>query len=88
MSSPEPLQPSAFSPQELKTALKAFKKRMKLTCLDDQSRLGVGPMSGGRPSSIVAITPPDQYPDALWEELARQGKLKRAGEGLYEMGKG
>ena len=81
-------QPSAFTPQELKLALKAFKKRMKLTCLDDQSRLGVGPMSGGRPSSIVAITPPDQYPDALWEELARQGKLKRAGSGMYEMGQG
>ena len=31
------------SPQELKAALKAFKKRLKLTCLDDQSRIGVGP---------------------------------------------
>jgi len=73
------------SPQQLKAALKAFKKRLKLTCLDDQSRLGVGPMSGGRPSSIVAITPPDQYPPAVWEELARQGKLRRAGQGLYEL---
>jgi hypothetical protein len=86
--SSDPSQPSAFTPQELKLALKAFKKRLKLTCLDDQSRLGVGPMSGGRPSSIVAITPPDQYPDELWEELARQGKLKRAGSGLYELGTG
>lgn len=84
--SSEPLQPSAYTPQELKTALKAFKKRLKLTCLDDQSRLGVGPMSGGHASSIVAITPPDQYPDELWEELARQGKLKRAGSGMYELG--
>jgi hypothetical protein len=73
------------SPQELKTALKAFKKRLKLTCLDDQSRIGVGPMSSGRTSGIVAITPPDQYPPSVWEELARQGKLKRAGNGLYEM---
>jgi hypothetical protein len=85
MSSDAP-QPSAFTPQELKAALKAFKKRLKLTCLDDQSRLGVGPMSSGRASGIVAITPPDQYPSAVWEELARQGKLKRAGSGLYEMG--
>jgi hypothetical protein len=45
-------------------------------------------MSSGRPSGIVAITPPDQYPDELWEELARQGKLKRAGEGMYELGQG
>jgi hypothetical protein len=73
-----------FSPQVLKAALKAFKKRLKLTRLDDQSRIGVGPMSGGRTSGIVAITPPDQYPPAVWEELARQGKLKRAGDGLYE----
>ena len=77
--------PSAPSPQELKAALKAFKKRLKLTCLDDQSRIGVGPMSSGRASGIVAITPPDQYPATVWEELARQGKLKRAGSGLYEM---
>jgi hypothetical protein len=73
------------SPQELKAALKAFKKRLKLTCLDDQSRIGVGPMSSGRDSGIVAITPPDQYPPAVWEELVRQGKLRRSGQGLYEL---
>ena len=44
--------------------------------LDEESKVGVGPMSGGRSSGILAITPPDQYPDAVWEELARQGKLK------------
>lgn len=86
MSSPEPSQPQEFNPLELKAALKAFKKRLKLTCLDDQSRIGRSPMSGGRPSGIVAITPPDQYPPAVWEELARLGKLKRAGSGLYELG--
>ena len=73
------------SPEQLKVALKAFKKRLKLTRLDDQSRIGVGPMSSGRPSGIMAITPPDQYPAAVWEELARQGKLKRAGSGMYEL---
>lgn len=78
-------QPSAPTPQELKAALKAFRKRMKLTQLDDQSRIGVGPMSSGRPSSIVAISPPDQFPQAVWDELTRQGKLKRAGSGQYEL---
>jgi hypothetical protein len=73
------------SSEQLKAALKAFKKRLKLTRLDDQSRIGVGPMSSGRPSGIMAITPPDQYPAAVWEELARQGKLKRAGSGMYEL---
>ena len=82
---PETPQPSQPSAQELKAALKAFKKRLKLTCLDDQSRIGVGPMSSGRASGIVAITPPDQYPDAVWEELARQEKLRRSVGGLYEL---
>jgi hypothetical protein len=66
-------------------ALKAFRKRLKLTQLDDQSRIGVGPMSSGRQSGIVAITPPDQFPQAAWDELVRQGKLKRTGQGLYEL---
>ena len=73
------------SPQELKAALKAFKKRLKLMRLDEESKVGVGPMSGGRSSGILAITPPDQYPDAVWEELTRQGKLKNSGQGLYEL---
>ncbi len=75
----------APTPQELKKAMKAFRKRLKLTCLDDQSRLGVGPMSSGRASSIVGITPPNQYPVEVWEELVRQGKLKRSGGGMYEL---
>jgi hypothetical protein len=66
--------------------MKAFRKRLKLTQLDDQSRIGRSPMSGGHPSSIVAITPPDQFSTAVWEELARQGKLKHAGSGTYSLG--
>ncbi|MBN2296808.1 MAG: hypothetical protein JXM70_30565 [Pirellulales bacterium] len=72
--------------QELKAAMKAFRKRLKLTCLDDQSHIGVGPMSSGRASSIVGITPPDQYPASVWEELVRRGRLKYAGNGQYELG--
>jgi hypothetical protein len=86
MSTPDSPSVPPPSTQELKAALKAFKKRLKLTCLDDQSRIGVGPMSSGRPAAIVAITPPDQYPLAVWEELARQGKLKHSGSGMYELG--
>jgi hypothetical protein len=76
---------STPSPQELKAAMKAFRKRLKLTCLDDQSRIGVGPLTSGRQSGIVAITPPDKFPKEVWEELARQGKLKRGGSGTYEL---
>ncbi len=85
MSSSDASQPPAFGPGELKAAMKAFKKRLKLTCLDDQSRVGVGPMSSGRQSQIVGITPPDQFPQDVWDELVRQGKLKRSGGGLFEL---
>ncbi len=85
MSSVDPSQSSAPGPRELHAALKAFRKRLKLMQLDDQSRIGRSPMSGGHDSGIAGITPPDQFPEAVWEELARQGKLKRAGGGLYEL---
>ena len=85
-SSDDAPQPPAPTPGDLKAAMKAFRKRLKLTCLDDQSRIGVGPLSGGRNSGIVGITPPDQFPPEVWEELARQGKLKRVGStGQYEL---
>jgi hypothetical protein len=42
-------------------------------------------LSGGHGSAIVAITPPDQFRKEVWEELARQGKLKRAGNGMYSL---
>jgi hypothetical protein len=69
----------------LKAALKAFKKRLKLSRLDDESQVGRNPVTSGRPSGIVAITPPDQFPDAVWDELIRQGKLKKAGRGQLEL---
>jgi hypothetical protein len=78
--------PVVHPPEELQRALKAFKKRLKLTKLDSESKLGYGPMTGGRPSGIVAITPPDQYPRSVWEALAAAGRLKKASHGMYELG--
>lgn len=78
---------SALPPEQLKKAYQAFKKRLKLARLDDESRLGHRAMSTGGKSSIQAIQPPMQYPKAVWEELVRQGKLRSAGHGLYELGK-
>jgi hypothetical protein len=74
-----------FTPQYLKQAMKAFKKRLKLTRLDEESNLGGGPFSKGRDSGIVAIQPPNQYPREVWEKLVEQGKLRRAGQGLYQL---
>jgi hypothetical protein len=73
------------SPQELSRALQAFKKRLKLTKLDSESKLGYGPMTGGRPSGIVAITPPNQYPRSVWDALVAQGRLKKGQQGMYEL---
>lgn len=69
----------------LKRALKAYRKRLKVTVLDAESSLGGGPFSGGRKSSIVAITPPERYPRAVWQELVRQGRLLDAKQGMYEL---
>lgn len=77
--------PGGPDPTQLRNALKAFKKRLKLARLDDESRLGHGAMSSGGRSGIVAITPPSQYPQAVWDELVQQGKLRKAGYGMYEL---
>ncbi len=77
--------PGGFDSAQLKSALKAFKKRLKLARLDDESRLGHGALSSHGKSSIASITPPTQFPPAVWEELARQGKLRKAGYGMYEL---
>ena len=86
MQEPEPSTPSdSPTPEELRKAMKAFKKRLKLARLDDESGLGHGPMTGGKSSSIVAIMPPNQYPKAVWDELVSLGRLKYAGQGLYQL---
>ena len=73
------------SKEELRLALKAFRKRLKLMRLDDESQLGYGAMSSGQQSGIAAITPPDQFPKAVWQELANQGKIKHDRGGLYSI---
>jgi hypothetical protein len=69
----------------LHSALKAFKKSMKLTRLDDESRIGGGAMSGGRRSGIVGIPPPGRFHRSVFDQLVRQGRLKSGGQGVYEL---
>lgn len=70
----------------LKRAMKAYRKRLKITVLDAESSVGGGPMSSGRRSTIVGITPPERYPRAVWDELVRQGRLLSSGRGgTYEL---
>lgn len=70
--------------QDLKAALKAFRKRLRLTRLDAESKISGGPLSG-RVGRVIAIVPPNQFSQAIWDELVRQGKLKNAGHGTFEL---
>jgi hypothetical protein len=93
-SAAETVSPNAVPPKEgeaekpsadtLKAALKAFRKRLKVTTLDHNSRIGKSPMSGGS-SQLMAITPPNDYPRAVWQALCDEGKLKYVGQGMYEL---
>lgn len=67
--------------EEFKRAYKAFKKRLKLARLDDESGLS----KGSKRSAIAGITPPNGFPPGIWEELVAQGKLKREGHGTYSL---
>lgn len=77
--------PGTPLPPELKNALKAFKKSLKLARLDDESRLGGRFTSKGGQSGIIGILPPQKYPPAVWEELVRWGRLRSSGGGTYEL---
>ena len=72
-----------MSPPYLKQAFKAFKKRLKLMKLDSESTLGGSALSGGKHSGIVAIRPPNQFPQEVWDKLVEMGMLKMEERGLY-----
>lgn len=74
-----------FSPGDLDAALKAFKKRLKLMRLSDESRLGGRYTSGGRTSKIDAIEPPNEFDPKIWKVLAAKGELKDTGGGFYSL---
>ncbi len=69
----------------LKQAMKAYRKRFKVTVLDAESSVGGGPMSSGRKSSIVGIKPPERFPRSVWDELVRQKRLLAGRDGTYEL---
>jgi len=67
--------------EDQKKAYKAFKKRIKLSRLDDES--GLSP--GSKRSAIAGITPPFGFPAGVWDELVAQGMLRKEGSGTYSM---
>lgn len=75
----------SFTKETLQRALKALKKRLKVTRLDDESRLGHDPMSKGGRSGITGVRPPEQYPAEVWQALEEKGRVRALGHGLYEL---
>jgi hypothetical protein len=72
------------SEEDLKKALKAFRKRLKMQQLEEDSRLGHSPLTGSK-TKIVSIQPPLGFGKEVWEDLADQGFLKRDGRGFFEL---
>jgi hypothetical protein len=76
--------PTTDIPHEtLKKAMRAFRKRLKLTRLDHESRLGVGPMTSGRSADFDAILPPHEFPPEVWAALVAEGRLRSLGQGFF-----
>jgi hypothetical protein len=67
--------------EELTKAYQAFKKKLKLTQLDDESGLS----RGTKVSRVLGITPPFGFTPDVWEELVQQGKLRREPGGTYSL---
>ena len=82
---PAPAPSAAIPAEDLERALKAFKKRLKLMRLSEESKLGGRQLTGGRKSEIDAIIPPDDFPFEVWQALAAEGKLKSAGQGFFAL---
>ena len=75
----------SFTKETLLRAVKALKKRLKVTRLDDESKLGHDPMSKGGHSGVVAVKPPNQYPPEVWQELEQKGRVRIDRHGLVEL---
>ena len=76
-----------IDPELMRAAMKAYRKRLKLMRLNDESKL-TRRLSSGRTSEIDAIIPPTEYRRAVWEALVRAGELESVGEGFYALAKG
>ena len=59
-------------------------ERLKLTQLEEDSRLGHSPLTGSK-NKIVAIQPPVGFGKEIWLELKEKGFLKDDGGGFYQL---
>ena len=73
------------SEREMADAIKAFRKRLQVMRLSDESKLGGRYTSGGRKSDIDAIEPPREFPRRVWKALVKAGQLRDTGRGFYAL---
>ena len=74
-----------FPEETLHEAMRAFRKRLKLTKLDHESKLGRNPLTTGKEAEFDSILPPHQYPPELWQVLVARGELESTGQGFYKL---
>ena len=86
---PPPPNGDAPDPETCKRAMRVFRKRLALTQLDEESKISShSPLTKGDDSRASgAMVPPSEFPDSVWQELVRQGKLRYIGHGFYELPK-
>ena len=66
-------------------ALRVFRKRIKFMKLDHESKLGVGPLTGGKELKFDSVMAPHEFPMEVWKSLARDGHLIDDGGGFFRI---
>ena len=82
---PEPPPLPDVPDETLRSAMKAYRKRMKLMKLDHESKLGRSPLTSGKDAGFESILPPEEYAPEVWQVLAARGELEATGQGFYKL---
>ena len=82
---PEPAPLPEVPEETLRSAMKAYRKRMKLMKLDHESKLGRSPLTSGKDAGFESILPPEDYGVEVWQVLAARGELEATGQGFYKL---
>lgn len=75
--------PEDVPDSEKRDAMKAFRKRLKLSRLADESRITGRLLTKGEGSGIDAIIPPTEFPREVWDALVKDGELAYTGQGFF-----
>ncbi len=76
---------AAVSNDDMRNAMKVFRRRLKLIKLDHESKLGRSPLTSGKDAGFEAIIAPPEIPGEVWQALANRGDLEDIGQGFYKL---